>query len=326
MHKQPSLWRQIQRLNFIDLEKLANFLELSVDQKEKIVKKPKFVLNIPLRLANKISKNTLEDPILRQFIPLEEENRIVEGFNEDPVCDHLYRKESQLLHKYIGRALLVCTSACAMHCRYCFRQNFDYSEQNTLFNKELELIRQDASLHEIILSGGDPLSLENTTISSLLNELESIAHIRRVRIHTRFPIGIPERLDEGFLSLLERKRLQIWFVVHVNHPRELDAEILDKLKSIQKLGIPVLNQSVLLKGVNDTVEVQKELCEKLVDHGILPYYLHQLDRVQGTSHFEVNPDQGRLIIQTLMTSLSGYAVPKYVKEIPGALSKTSLGC
>lgn len=324
MQKTPPLWRQIQRQNFTHWERLAEYLELSIDNKRKLLKNPKFVLNVPLRLAQKMTKNNLEDPIFKQFCPTLEENLITSGYSKDPVKDAHFRKETGLLHKYKGRALLVSTSACAMHCRYCFRQNFDYDPSKNGFAKEFETIAQDPSLHEIILSGGDPLSLEDYTLKNILDRLEEIPSIRRVRFHTRFPIGIPERMDENFLSILKKRRYQIWFVVHVNHPFELDEEVLLGLKKIQYLGIPVLNQSVLLKGVNDTFEIQKDLCEKLVDHGIQPYYLHQLDRVQGASHFEVESLEGCRLIEQLTSHLSGYAIPKYVREIPGALSKTSL--
>ncbi len=324
MQNTPALWRQILRKNFTNWEKLADFLELSEEKRLKILKNPQFSLNLPVRLAQKITKNNLEDPILKQFLPTTEESIINPQFREDPVQDLEFRKESKLLHKYPGRALLICTSACAMHCRYCFRQNFPYETQNKEFAKEIELIRQDSTLNEIILSGGDPLSLDDALLNELLDSLDSFSHVKRIRFHTRFPIGIPERLDEDFLKILRNRRCQLWFIIHTNHPQELDDEVLAALKNVQQMGIPVLNQSVLLKGVNDDLTTQQQLCEKLVDHGILPYYLHQLDRVQGTAHFEVATNQGRQLIQSLTSCLSGYAVPKYVSEIPGFPNKTSL--
>lgn len=324
MQKAPALWRQILRNNFIDWIKLADFLELSDHQREKIYKNPKFILNLPQRLAQKISKSTLDDPILRQFLPTLEETIITSGFCLDPVEDQHFRKESKFLQKYPGRALLVCTSACAMHCRYCFRQNFQHDRQKQGFTEEIELIRKDSTLHEIILSGGDPLSLDDSMLNDLLTSLEKIPHVQRIRFHTRFPVGIPERIDENFLAILQNRRIQLWFVLHINHPLELDEEVLAAIKNIQRLGIPVLNQSVLLKGVNDAVETQKQLCENLVDHGIFPYYLHQLDRTQGTAHFEVKENKGTELIKNLTSQLSGYAIPKYVSEIPGASSKTPI--
>ncbi len=211
-----------------------------------------------------------------------------------------------------------------MHCRYCFRQNFDYETTLKTFEKELECIAQDSTLQEVILSGGDPLSLSDQVLKSILVELSAIPHVKRVRFHTRFPVGIPERIDADFLDIFTQIPLQVWFVIHANHPDELDADVLASLKSLQKLGIAVLNQSVLLQGVNDQISILKELSEKLVNHGILPYYLHQLDRVQGTAHFEVAEEHGKALIQALTGQLSGYAVPKYVREIPGESNKTGL--
>jgi EF-P beta-lysylation protein EpmB len=317
-------WRQIQRQNFTCWKKLAGFLQLDPAHFPDILKDSRFPLNLPFRLAQKIRKNTWNDPILLQFLPVEKEKEIVPGFQADPVGDLDARQSSKLLKKYQGRALLTCTSSCAMNCRFCFRQNYDYETQDKTFAQEIELIRQDRTLSEIILSGGDPLSLSNETLSSLIKRLDVIPHLERLRFHTRFPIGIPERIDEKFLSMLEQIRLQVFFVVHTNHPSELDAQVVFALKKIQKLGIPVLNQTVLLRGINDNISTLKALCEKLAGSGILPYYLHQLDRVQGAAHFEVSEEEGRALIAELTELMSGYAVPKYVKEEAGKPSKTGL--
>lgn len=320
----PVLWRQILRLNFTHWEKLADFLLLSEDQKQKILPKSSFGLNLPLRLAKKISKGSLNDPILKQFLPMLEETYSSEGFVHDPVGDQLCRREAKLLHKYEGRVLLVTTSACAMHCRYCFRQNFDYDSKNRSFSPEIQQIKQDASIHEVILSGGDPLSLGDAELQVLLRSVAEIPHVRRIRFHTRFPIGIPERIDESFLKLLAGIDRQIFFVIHANHPNELDEEIFSHLNSLKKLGVVLLNQAVLLKGINDDPETLKTLCEMLADRGILPYYLHQLDRVQGAAHFEVNEDKGIELIKAISQKLSGYAVPRYVREISGEPGKTPI--
>jgi len=317
-------WRQVQRQNFTCWKKLADFLELDPAYFPAILKDSHFPLNLPLRLAQKIQKNRWDDPILLQFLPIQKEKDTVLGYKADPVGDLQARQSNKLLKKYQGRALLICTSSCAMNCRFCFRQNYDYETQNKEFEEEIELIRQDASLTEIILSGGDPLSLSNESLRSLIGRLDVIPHLQRLRFHTRFPIGIPERIDEEFLAILEKTNLQIFFVVHTNHAAELDAQVAASLKKIQKLGIPLLNQTVLLRGVNDKASTLKELCEKLVAHGILPYYLHQLDRVEGAAHFEVSEEEGRALIAQLTELLSGYAVPKYVKEEAGEPSKTAL--
>lgn len=322
LQQDPAPWKKILRTNFVDPLALADFLELDDLQRQRLLLSPRFVLSLPRRLAQKISKGTLEDPILKQFVPTTEECNISPGYISDPVGDCTFRKADKLLHKYEGRMLLVCTSACAMHCRYCFRQNFDYAVSSKAFEKELEMIRQEKSIHEVLLSGGDPLSLDDRILEELLLSLAGIPHIKRVRFHTRFPIGIPERITPSFLKILELVPLQFWFVVHVNHPRELDADVLSALKSIQKLGIPVLNQFVLLRGINDDVEVLVELCSLLADHGIMGYYMHQLDRVQGAAHFEVSEEKGKQLVAELAGRLPGYAVPRYVKEVAGMPSKT----
>lgn len=318
------LWKKILRRNFSNASRLAEFLKLNEIQRNQLELRPQFSLNLPLRLAQKIEKGTLDDPILKQFLPTVEEAISTSHFLTDPVGDHSCRIGQKLLHKYHGRVLLVCTSACAMHCRYCFRQHFDYALDNSLFSEEIRLIQEDPSIHEVILSGGDPLSLDDKRLKDLLVKLAEIPHVKKVRFHTRFPIGIPERLDQAFLDLLQSIPLQFWFVIHVNHPKELDSEIFLALKSLQKIGIPVLNQCVLLKGVNDDIEVLTALCEILSDHGILPYYMHQLDRVQGASHFEVSEEKGKALIKELSERLPGYAVPKYVKELSGMPSKTPI--
>lgn len=317
-------WRQIQRKNFTRLEELTAFLELTEDQKQKLWEKPRFVLNLPRRLAEKIEKGTLDDPILRQFVPLQEERISSPGFKADPVEDLAMRKCQKLLHKYEGRALLLVSGACAMHCRFCFRQNFPYETAETGFEKEIETIRADTTLREIILSGGDPLSLSNETFQCLFAALASCKHIMRIRFHTRFPIGIPERIDSGLLDLFSKHPQQIVFIIHCNHPRELDLDVLAALRSIGKLGIPLLNQSVLLKGVNDEEETLLTLCQTLVDSGILPYYLHLLDRVEGSAHFEVSVERGRQLIDHLQKNLSGYGVPRLAREDAGMQSKTFL--
>ncbi len=320
------IWREIQKQNFKDWKKLSEFLQLDHQQLEEIVLRPDFPLNLPLRLAEKIAKNTLDDPILRQFVPLKKELEEALGYKLDPVQDASFRKSSKLLHKYEGRALLVCTSVCAMHCRFCFRQNFNYdtSPEQTSFATELALLTEDPSITEIILSGGDPLSLSHLTLERLIKDLDAIPHLKKLRFHTRFPMGIPERIDEAFLNLLTHIRMQTIFIIHCNHPNELDEDVLAALKKIQKLGIPVLNQCVLLSGVNDSLVTLHELFEKLTNHGILPYYLHQLDQVKGASHFEVEENRGRALIDALTAKLPGYAIPKYVREVPGKMSKTSL--
>lgn len=316
------LWRQIQKENFTSILELGNYLELSEENRSKLLQNPRFVLNLPRRLAAKIDKNNLSDPILRQFVPLAEEKTIQKGFALDPLEETSFREEKKLFHKYQGRALLIATGACAMHCRYCFRQNFPYETETKGYEAELAYIETHPDLSEIILSGGDPLSLSNAVLSNLLRSIDSFSHIQRIRFHSRFPIGIPERIDEEFLELLSQLRSQIFFVVHCNHPKELDEEVIVSLKKLSRLGIPVLNQSVLLKGVNDDEETLLRLNESLINAGIIPYYLHLLDRVQGTAHFEVSEERGKELVESVQAKLSGFGVPRLAREVPGFPSKT----
>ncbi len=317
-------WRAIQRTNITTFSELVAFLELDEKALSCIDQNPRFELNLPKRLAQKIKKNDLEDPLFLQFVPLKKETEPAEGFELDPVQDALFQQTPKLLPKYESRSLVVTTSACAMHCRYCFRQNYDYDRQNTGFEKELEAIRQDPKIEEVILSGGDPLSLSDRALAEFLHELNRIEHVMRIRFHSRFLMGIPERIDESFLQILQKLSKQLLFVIHANHPNEFDNDVWHAIKKLQKLGVAVLNQSVLLKGVNDSFEVLRGLCQALVNHGVIPYYLHQLDKVQGTSHFEVAVEQGRALIDMLHNSIAGYAVPKYVQEIPAKPAKTIL--
>lgn len=319
-----SLWKQVLRQNFTQLDNLIQFLELTPENIEQLDSQPSFILNLPKRLAEKIVKNDLNDPIFKQFVPLKKERATHNDFLLDPLKEEQFRKSSKLLQKYEGRALIITTSACAMHCRYCFRKDFPYEKEIIDFTKELDTLRQTASITEVLLSGGDPLSLNDQTLSQLFSELNAITHLERIRIHTRFPIGIPERIDDHFLEILKNCTKQIWFIVHTNHASEFDAEVWQSLKKIQQLGIPVLSQSVLLHGVNDSVEALQELFQELINHGVMPYYLHQLDRATGTKHFEVSIKTGLHLIEELQKRLPGYAIPKYVQEIPEKASKTNL--
>ncbi len=317
-------WKDILRTNFTHWEKLADYLQLNEEQRKQIIVQKHFPLNLPMRLASKIEKQTLDDPILKQFLPTSAELKTTKGYITDPVGDQASRCGAKLLHKYQGRVLLVTTSACAMHCRYCFRQNFDYDVADKTYAEELEKIATDPTIFEVILSGGDPLSLPHRILNPLIEKIAAIKHIKRIRFHTRFPIGIPERINDEFLNLIENLTPQVWFVIHSNHPRELDNDIFAHLQKLRKLGVNVLNQTVLLKGVNDNADTLTELFLSLADHGIMPYYLHQLDRVQGAAHFEVPEEEGRQLIKEIQKRLPGYAVPKYVREIAGEPNKTPL--
>lgn len=314
-----ALWKQILRTNFTNVDKLLDFLE--IEDRSRILKRSPFTLSVPYRLAAKMEKGNIDDPLFKQFVPLADENNFTPGFELDAVHDLESKKTGKLLQKYPTRSLILTTSACAMHCRYCFRRHFPYETAPTDFADELKQIEDDPTIEEVILSGGDPLSLSDEKLEALLLKLNQIETVKRIRFHTRFVVGIPERIDESLLSVLAKSQKQIWFILHINHPKELDEELFSRLDLIRKLGIPLLNQAVLLKGINDHVEILEELFSTLVNRGCQPYYLHQLDQVQGASHFEVPVEKGMALIEELTERLSGYAVPKYVKEVPGQRSK-----
>ncbi len=325
-------WQQILRTNIHNLEDLLRFLDIPSDVAEKnLLPSPRFPINIPQRIAQKMQPGTIYDPIFRQFVPITQELESMDGFDKEPVQDCSFKKSPRLLQKYESRALIVTTGACAMNCRFCFRQNYPYHESihnvgdtDVPFSKELEYARKTLNLDEIILSGGDPLSLSNRSLQALFQEIDTIPHIQRIRIHTRFPIGIPERIDDDLCDIFSSSRCQVVFVLHINHIRELDSDIIYHLKKIQRLGIPILSQTVLLQGVNDSVESLVLLMKGLGNIGVIPYYLHQLDKVQGAHHFEVPIEDGKTLIEEMRKVLSGYLVPLYVQEIPGMPGKTAL--
>jgi EF-P beta-lysylation protein EpmB len=225
------------------------------------------------------------------------------------------------LRKYKHRLLIVASGACAMHCRFCFRRHFPYVEEHGCPNSVISLIAADPSIEEVILSGGDPLTLADAELGRLVRSLAEISHLRRLRVHTRLPVVIPQRVTNELLACLRGTRLTPLVVVHINHPAEIDADVACALGRFVDAGIPLLNQSVLLRGVNDNLDVLAQLCRQLADLRVLPYYLHQLDRVAGAAHFEVPEERGIELIRGLRQCLPGYAVPRYVRELPGAASK-----
>lgn len=282
-----------------------------------------FPLNLPKRLADKIH-DTERDPIARQFLPSREESLIDSAFSEDPLEEARFRKTRKLLHKYPSRALLLTTNTCAMHCRFCFRRCFPYQKEQEGFNEEIQWLHHHPEIEELILSGGDPLSLPDSLLERLLYDLSHIPHIQTIRFHTRFPIGIPERINDSFLSCLRAFPRQQILVLHTNHPLELDENVCDAMHLLHEKGLLLLSQTVLLKGVNDSLTVLEALMKRIVQCRILPYYLHQLDRVQGASHFEVPHEEGKKLISALRQRLPGYAIPRYVQETAFESCKTPL--
>lgn len=282
---------------------------------------------VPLEYLSRIRHGDPNDPLLRQVLIRNEEFETRAGFVADAVGDLDALATEGLLHKYHGRALLVTTGACGIHCRYCFRREFPYQRagsRSRRWKPSLTYLRKRHDVEEVLLSGGDPLTVNDRELSELISEIEDIPHVRRLRIHSRMPVVIPQRVTEALVTRLAASRLTVWVVIHANHPRELDAQVLEHLSTLIDRGIPVLNQAVLLRGVNDRVETLFELCRTLINHRIQPYYLHQLDRVRGAGHFEVPIAEGLRIMEQLREQLPGYAVPQYVAERTGEPSKSPI--
>jgi EF-P beta-lysylation protein EpmB len=286
-----------------------------------------FGLRVTRSFLSRMRRGDINDPLLRQVLPLGEELQDAVGYGADPLEEHAARKAPQLLQKYAGRALLVTTQACAIHCRYCFRREFPYAEdaaQGGRWREALSAIAEDASIEEVILSGGDPLSLSDSRLRQLTDSLAAIPHVKRIRIHTRQPIVLPSRVDAGLLAWLDGIRLPLVMVLHANHANEIDADVRAACAALKSRGLTLVNQSVLLRGVNDDVDSLQQLSCALFEAGVLPYYLHMPDRVRGTAHFDVEESRARELVSGLMARVSGYLVPRLVREIPGSPSKTPI--
>lgn len=313
------VWKSIIRSNCVNVEEALNFCSLQGFLGA--LSNPKFPFVLPRRILQKIEKGNFCDPLFRQFIPLREEDNLSSGYVEDPVGDGQALCGRGVLQKYAGRVLFMTTRACAMHCRFCFRRKSSLECPTGRFVGELEYVRKKEDVEEVILSGGDPLFLSTQALADLCEKLQQISHISRLRIHSRFVIGVPERIDDALLKALSCFKRKIYFVLHVNHLQELDEDVLKALEQLKRAGISILSQTVLLRGVNDSFESLRSLFTALGNNGIIPYYLHQLDRAQGTAHFEVPIDQGLRLMEDLRGALSGYLVPRYVQEIAGDMSK-----
>lgn len=287
-----------------------------------------FPLLVPRGFLARMQKGDPRDPLLLQVLPQSREQETVAGFSADPLDEAAAVAAPGLVHKYAGRALLLLTGGCAINCRYCFRREFPYAESGaTSAGTEagLAAIAADPSLHEVILSGGDPLLVADDRLQGIVERLAMISHVRRLRIHSRLPIVLPERVTDDLVNLLAASRLTTTVVVHANHAHELDATVAEALGRLRQAGAILLNQAVLLAGVNDSVAALTALSERLLDFGVVPYYLHLLDRVRGTAHFEVDEETARRLHEALRGRLPGYAVPRLAREVPGAPAKLWVG-
>ncbi len=301
----------------------------------KLSENNKFILKATDSFINKINHNDPYDPILLQILPLQDEENIAPELSYDPLNEQQFNKIPGLIHKYKTRVLLTITGACGIHCRYCFRRNFDY-QSNTISNQRLDMIveyiKNNPDINEVILSGGDPLSAPNKVIKNVLGKIRELNQIKFIRFHTRMPVILPERIDDELIDLLLGSRAggsaqpgeanpAIIFVFHINHPKEIDDHFHNLIRPLYDNGITLLNQSVLLNNINNKPEILADLSYKLFKFNILPYYLHFPDKVQGTKHFFVDSEKALDIYQQVQGMLPGYLVPKFVHEVPGLNSK-----
>ncbi len=281
---------------------------------------------VPRGFAARMTPGNLQDPLLKQVLPNRQESQLVAGFSKDPLAEtdlqHGFNSTPGLIHKYQGRVLLITTPACAVHCRYCFRRHFPYEENRPKhLEQALAAIEHDASINEVILSGGDPLLLDDSALADLFKRLQNIQHLQRLRIHTRLPVVLPQRITQLLLDTLSGCKLDTVLVIHCNHPNELDQDTQRALACLHQTRTWLFNQAVLLKDINDNVEVQVDLAMKLFAQQVLPYYLHLPDAVQGTHHFFIDRTRGLAIFAQMQAKLPGYLLPRLVQEQPGEASK-----
>ncbi|MHC5148560.1 EF-P beta-lysylation protein EpmB [Stenotrophomonas rhizophila] len=321
----PVRWQQRWREAIRDPRELLR--QLGLDPEELGVSDEaagQFAVRVPQGFAARMRHGDRHDPLLRQVLPITDELKVVPGFSLDAVGDGAAKKATGVIQKYRGRALLVTTGSCAINCRYCFRRHFDYGAENAAregWRDAVDAIAQDPDIDEVILSGGDPLSLATHKLVELTQALKQIPHLRRLRIHSRLPVVLPERVDDELVQWIASLPWPVAFVIHANHANEFDASVDAAMARLRAAVATLLNQAVLLRGVNDSIEALQALSERSFAAGVLPYYLYQVDRVEGVAHFEVADDTAKELHAQLTARLSGYLVPKLVREISGDSSK-----
>ncbi|MDY7218693.1 EF-P beta-lysylation protein EpmB [Denitrificimonas sp. JX-1] len=321
-------WRHVLAQSLRSSDELLAALELHPENfPDGLSAAKQFPVLVPRPFMQRMQKGNPRDPLLLQVLPQRVEEEMHPGYTVDPLGEQNTNVATGIIHKYHGRVLLLAASGCAVNCRYCFRRHFPYNENRLAraqWQSALTYIAQDASISEVILSGGDPLMLQDEHLAELIEQISGIEHVQRLRIHSRLPVVIAERLTDQLTEILTATRLRSSLVLHVNHPQELSPLHAERLLKLRQAGVTLLNQTVLLKGVNDTAEVLIELSEQLFNHYLLPYYLHVLDRVQGAQHFDVSSAQAYALYQQMLARLPGYLVPKLVREEAGQPHKTPL--
>lgn len=320
-------WQKILANGFSSAKELLTYLNLSPDLGSQSAEKS-FKTRVPRRFAAKMAPGNPTDPLLLQVLATQQELQLAPNYSVDPLEETNANPIPGLIHKYANRLLLTVTGVCAINCRFCFRRHFPYAENNPGqqgWQQAIAYIQQHPSIQEVILSGGDPLLASDQVLERLLVSLEAIPHVQTIRIHSRVPVVLPERIHANFIKMLTSTRFRIVVVIHCNHPQELDEAIHKACKRMQKAGCLLLNQSVLLKGVNDHSAILTELSQTLFEYGVLPYYLHLLDPIQGAQHFDLDLEHALRIYQEVQGQLPGYLVPKLVRESPGIPYKTIVG-
>ena len=318
-------WQKKLAQGFSSASELLTFLELP--KQATSMAELQFPSRIPLGFARRMQKANLNDPLLLQVLALDTELSDTVGYVPDPLAEAKSNVQKGIIHKYHGRVLLTLTGVCAVNCRYCFRRHFPYAENNLStaeWEQALDYIRQDSSINEVIYSGGDPLAANDRRIAWLTRQIADIPHIKRLRVHTRLPVVIPQRVTDGLIEALSATRLPVTMVLHCNHANEVDAQMLAATQKLKSANITLLNQAVLLRGVNNRLEDQMALSEVLGDNGVLPYYLHLLDHVRGASHFHCSDAEAKHLVGQLLTRLPGYLVPRLVREIAGEAGKVPI--
>lgn len=327
MNTHPPLWQRQLAEAFSSVADLCRYLQIDPDSLPLLPHCKAFPLRVPRGFADCMASGDPNDPLLRQVLPLQDETADYPGYTDDPVGDLNATAENGVIHKYHGRVLLICTGACAINCRYCFRRHFPYADQQLSAQKlqrALAYIAGRPEISEVILSGGDPLLLKDDKLKYLLEAVSNIPHVRRIRIHSRIPIVLPARITPELLETVHKLPQAVVMVLHANHANELSREVADACQSLKRHNVTLLNQSVLLKGINDDSEILRQLNETLFSLGVLPYYLHCLDRAKGVGHFEVSEQRALALMQRLQEQLPGYLVPNLVKEQAGAAHKIRL--
>ena len=320
-------WQQELANVVTDPKELLEILNISPDDYLQHFKaRQLFPVRIPRPFIKRMKNGDINDPLLMQVMPLTQEFIVTDGFVEDPLEEHDTVVEG-LLHKYKHRVLMIVKAGCAVNCRYCFRRHFPYADNSpnkARWQQALTYIAEHDEISEVIFSGGDPLMASDEHLTWLIKQIENIAHVKRLRLHTRLPVVIPQRITINLVEQLSMSRLKATIVLHINHPNEIDQILIDALEPLRKARIPLFNQSVLLKGINDNANVLAQLSEELFDNGIQPYYLHMFDPVQGAAHFNVTENDAIKIVKEMMAILPGFLMPKLVREIAGQANKTPI--